>query len=174
MRFHLNTKRTRAVKARHGLGGTKVAPPKALRENDGRTRGEQEQHKGSTRGTQESTSQSLGLRAACRWLVGGFGVALRWLRVASPDPSSFCILPSSFAPMWLWVALTGLSWRRPPQTYKKPESIRPASPASGCPPTGLVPPWTCPIPIEPPQSPIFDQPSSSRPRASLWARRPNA
>ena len=30
------------------------------------------------------------------------------------------------------------------KTYKKPESIRPVLPASGCPPTGLVPPWTDP------------------------------
>jgi hypothetical protein len=39
----------------------------------------------------------------------------------------------------------------------------PSVPPSECPPTGLVPPWTCPIPIEPPQMPVFNQPSLSKP-----------
>ena len=34
------------------------------------------------------------------------GVALRSHEVASPGLSSFCILPSAFAPRWPWAALT--------------------------------------------------------------------
>ena len=40
------------------------------------------------------------------------------------------------------MALSGLSGRSLPQTYKKPESIWPVSPAVGCPPISLAPPWT--------------------------------
>jgi len=102
--------------------------------------------------------------------------------VSTPPPRNISlryILPSAFAPGRLWEALSGLSWRRSPQTYKKPESIWPVSTASGCPPTGLVPPWTHPIPIEPPPNAFFDQASlSTSPSRTLpslektWRRRP--
>jgi len=81
--------------------------------------------------------------------------------------------------MWPWVALPGLSGRSPPQTYKKPELIRPVSTAPGCPPTGLVPPWTYPIPIAPPPDAFFDQASLSTSASrtlpwleKVWRRRP--
>src|ERR1035441_1711143 len=46
-------------------------------------------------------SQAPGLYLACTWLAGGFG----WLWVALPRLSAFFILPSAFAPRWLWAAL---------------------------------------------------------------------
>jgi hypothetical protein len=58
--------------------------------------------------------------------------------------SSFCILPS----------LPGVH-------HKHPENKPPLPPASGWPPTALVPPWYHPIPIEPPPNAFFDQASLS-------------
>ena len=50
--------------------------------------------------------------------------------------------------------------------HKHLEYNPPLAPLSGWSGRGLVPPWYLPIPIEPSQTPIFDQPSLSRPLSS--------
>ena len=119
-----------------------------------------------------------------------------WLWASLLSASAFFILPSAFAPVWLWSALPGFARsaasistfyfllsafasQRPcpaflhsafcilhspervphkPSEYNSPPAL-PSGWSGGT----LVPPWTCPIPIEPPQTPVFDQPSLSRP-----------
>jgi hypothetical protein len=76
-------------------------------------------------------------------LGGGFG----WLCPAFLH-SSFCILPS----------FTGVH-------HKHPEYNSPPAPPSGWSGGTLDKPWTCPGTIEPPQTPVFDQPSLSRRRS---------
>ena len=49
--------------------------------------------------------------------------------------------------------------------HKPPEYISPPAPRSGWSGGTLDKPWTCPSTIEPPQPPIFDQPSLSRPHS---------
>jgi hypothetical protein len=71
-----------------------VETPQGRRKAGGSTRGAQEEHKRNTRATQESTSQSPGLCLACAWL---------W--VPLPASSAFSILPSAFAPVWLWAVV---------------------------------------------------------------------
>ena len=78
--------------------------------------------------------------------MGGFVVAIGWLSVGY-----------RLAIGWLWVVWSGFPVRSPPQTHKKPESIYHILSLSGWSPTGLVPPWTYPIPIDPPPNVIFDQ-----------------
>ena len=52
----------------------------------------------------------------------------------------------------------------PQRVHHKPSEYNlPPAPPSGWSGGTLVPPWTCPIPIEPPRTPVFDQPSLSRP-----------
>jgi hypothetical protein len=128
----------------------------------------------------------------CRWLAGGFRVPILWLsggfsRASRAIPQSAIRIPRSPQGGFGWlcpdffilhppfylrfrVALSVLAGRSPPQTYKKPESICPDSPASRCPPTGLVPPWSYPIPIQPPPNAFFDQASLSRSPSRTFSR----
>ena len=89
------------------------------------------------------------------WRSGGFG----------PN-SAFIILHSAFPPWWLWgridVALPGRS-RFEIQGSTFTISLPNPTLLSRLPRSGLGVPWTCPATVEPPQTPIFDQPDLFRP-----------
>jgi hypothetical protein len=77
-----------------------------------RTRREYEENTNETRTKYERIPQAPRLLPACKSHAGGFDVAWVWLWVALLHVSAFFLLPSSFAPVWLWggfgVALGGL------------------------------------------------------------------
>ena len=90
------------------------------------------------------------------WLWGGFESPSRYFII---HHSSFCLRPS--------MALTGLSmlgvgcWMLD-VFHKHPEYSSPFPSPSGWSGGTLVPPWYLPIPIEHPESPIFNQASLSK------------
>jgi hypothetical protein len=78
-----------------------------------------------------------------------------------------CFLLSASAWWWLWTTFPRFSafrTKHPPQGvhHKPSEYNSPPGPPSGWSGGTLDIPWTCPIPIEPPQTPVFDQPSLSK------------
>jgi hypothetical protein len=99
-------------------------------------------------------------------LWGGFGVALRWLWVALLGFSAFCLLP--FASGRLGATLPGFSrfevrGSKFSVFHKHTESNSPPVSPSGWSGGALDIPWTYPIPIDPPRTPVFDQPGLSKP-----------
>ena len=102
------------------------------------------------------TSHEPGLHLPITWLVPGLYLPCTWLWRSFGVPfggfarpffilhSSFCIRPRAF-------------------TISHPNTTPlPRAPRGGLGGT-LDKPWTCPGTIEPPQTPVFDQPSLSRP-----------
>jgi hypothetical protein len=89
---------------------------------------------------------------SCFWLRLYRASPLRWLRCALSEVqvSAFRSRPSSLH-------------------HKHPEYNPPSAPPSGWSGGTLDIPWTCPIPIEPPQTPVFDQPSLSNSGCTLSA-----
>ena len=79
-------------------------------------------------------------------------------------PSSFCLHP-----VWLCPAFQGSRFEVRGSKFgvhHNPSEYNSLPvPPSGWSGGTLDKPWTCPIPIEPPQTPVFDQPSLSRPLA---------
>src|ERR1039458_6704270 len=86
--------------SRSNPGRAAVETPPGRRKPGGSTRGAQEQHKRNTREHVPIPWLALGLYLACAWL---------WVPLLGI--SAFIILPSAFAPVWLWAALGGV---RPP------------------------------------------------------------
>src|ERR1017187_1772934 len=79
----------------------------------------------------------------------------------------FCFRLSAFAPWRLCRAFRGSKFKVQGSrfgVYHKPSEYNPPpAPPSGWSGGTLDKPWTCPIPIEPPQTPVIDQPSLSIP-----------
>jgi hypothetical protein len=96
----LNSDRTGAVKAWHGLGGDVVVPPRLPWED-----------KGAPADTQRTTSQSLGHILALVWPWCGLGVALGWLCTPESMPSICLVYGFVVALWWLWVAWVAISKR---------------------------------------------------------------
>jgi hypothetical protein len=112
------------------------------------------------------------------WLVYGFEVALGWLWVALPGflHSAFNLLPSlggGLAPLF---RIPHSAFRIPhsPQGvfHKHTEYNPPFPPPSGWSGGTLDIPWYHPIPIDPPQHPLFDQASLSKPLSCGFAAVP--
>ena len=90
-------------------------------------------------------TMSPGFRVACEWLASGLGGGSGWLFSAIPHSA----LRNPHSPQ-------GVS-------HKHPEYNSPPAPTSGWSGGTLDKPWTCPGTIEHLQTPVFDQPSLSRP-----------
>jgi hypothetical protein len=98
----------------------------------------------------------------CKWPM-----ANGQLRGLSPPISTFCFVPlPEGAFEWFCPAFQGSKFEvqgsRFRVRHKHPEYKSPLPPPSGWSGGGLVPPWTCPGTIDPPQDPIFDQAGLSK------------
>ena len=107
-------------------------------------------------------SQAHGSYLPCTWLVSGFR------RLCPVIPQSAIRNPHSphggFGRLCPAIHHSAffLPHSPPCVLHKPPEYNSPPAPPSGWSGGTLDLPWTCPIPIEPSQTPVFDQPSLSR------------
>ena len=161
MRFRLNNGQTSRVELRQGLGGAAMAPPRAPPENKRRIPREYEENTNGIRREYDGNTLAPPMHLACKWLVGGFGVALGGFA------RLFCILHSAFC-LRLRVAFGGffpgcpfrLASFCPPrnlQVFSQPSTfdLRPSTLAAAQPPRvgaegGILPPfiadWKAPLP----------------------------
>ena len=108
-----------------------------------------------------------GFILACNRLRGGFGMP--WLRLLH---SAFIIPPSLCGGFgWLCPAFRGSKFEVGSSMFgvhhKRSAYNSPCPPPSGWSGGILVPPWTYPIPVKHPQSPIFNQAGLSKTRKSI-------